>query len=123
MELSYTGGAMTSERATHLLVANPTAQSGKNMARIERARQLLREAGIRSELLPTAPGGATVGLVREALDCLHDQVRSGRGLGTLAENTALDAAAVAHSDDMIARAYFDHDSPDGGTFDQIYLKN
>ena len=59
---------MTTERATHLLVANPTAQSGKNTARIELARQLLREAGIRSELLATAPGGATVGLVRDALD-------------------------------------------------------
>jgi diacylglycerol kinase family enzyme len=59
---------MTPERATHLLVGNPTAQSGKNTARIKRARQLLLEAGIRSELMATAPGGATIGMVRDALE-------------------------------------------------------
>jgi diacylglycerol kinase family enzyme len=51
----------------HLLVANPTAQSGKNAERIERARELLGKAGVAHELLATAPHGATVGLVAEAL--------------------------------------------------------
>lgn len=53
---------------THLLVANPTAQSGKNAARIERVRALLREGGAGCELLPTEPGGRTTAAVARALD-------------------------------------------------------
>lgn len=54
--------------ATHLLVGNPTAQSGKNEKRIQRALDCLTEAGLRAELLPTLPGGGTVAAVRAALD-------------------------------------------------------
>jgi diacylglycerol kinase family enzyme len=54
--------------ATHLLVGNPTAQSGKNQERIDRALSLLADAGVSAELLPTLPGGRTVAAVREALD-------------------------------------------------------
>src|ERR1700722_2273535 len=54
--------------ATHLLVGNPTAQSGRNSERIERALDLLRRAGAPAELLPTLPDGKTIGAVREALD-------------------------------------------------------
>ena len=54
--------------ATHLLVGNPTAQSGKNQERIDRALGLLQEAGLAIDLLPTLPGGKTVGAVRDALD-------------------------------------------------------
>jgi diacylglycerol kinase family enzyme len=69
-----------------LLVGNPTAQSGKNAARIERARERLVEEGVAHEFVATAPGGKTVGIVAEAL-------RSGRyetaiymgGDGTFAE--------------------------------------
>jgi len=50
-----------------LLVANPTAQSGKNAARITLARGLLDAAGIAHTLLPTLPEGRTVGAVSEAL--------------------------------------------------------
>lgn len=53
---------------THLLVGNPTAQSGRNAARIERARALLGEAGVACDFLPTEPGGRTVPAVRDALD-------------------------------------------------------
>ena len=52
---------------THLLVGNPTAQSGKNEERIQRALRLLRDAGLDAVLLPTLPDGATVGAVRAAL--------------------------------------------------------
>jgi len=51
----------------NLLVGNPTAQSGKNAARIARARALLDEAGVRHDFLATEPAGATVGLVARAL--------------------------------------------------------
>lgn len=43
-----------------LLVANPTAQSGKNAERIERAQALFREQGIAAELFPTLPEGRTI---------------------------------------------------------------
>ena len=54
--------------ATHLLVGNPTAQSGKNRARIERAQVLLRQAGVPTDFMPTEPHGRTVELVKTAID-------------------------------------------------------
>ena len=53
---------------SHLLVGNPTAQSGKNQERIDRALALLEGAGITADLLPTLPGGKTIGAVRAALE-------------------------------------------------------
>lgn len=53
--------------ATHLLVGNPTAQSGKNKERIDAALGLLKAAGIAADLLPTLPNGRTVAAVRDAL--------------------------------------------------------
>jgi uncharacterized protein YkwD len=67
------------------------------------------------------PDAGNLELVRGALDCLHDQVRSQHALGTLASNAALEAAAAEHTDDMIARRYFEHETPEGGTFDQRIL--
>jgi diacylglycerol kinase family enzyme len=52
---------------THLLVGNPTAQSGKNAARIAHALQLFAQAGVLCDELHTAPAGRTIELVREAL--------------------------------------------------------
>ena len=43
--------------ATHLLVGNPTAQSGKNRERLDRALALMNDAGVAADLLPTLPGG------------------------------------------------------------------
>jgi diacylglycerol kinase family enzyme len=51
-----------------LLVANPTAQSGKNAARIEQVEKLFRERGIHGELLPTLPDGATATALTERLN-------------------------------------------------------
>ena len=53
--------------ATHLLVGNPTAQSGKNAERIERAVRGLSAAGVGCDVLPTLPGGATIAAVAERL--------------------------------------------------------
>lgn len=55
-------------RGTHLLVANPTAQSGKNAARVERVRDLLAAARVSCELLPTEPEGRTPAAVARAID-------------------------------------------------------
>jgi diacylglycerol kinase family enzyme len=54
--------------ATHLLVGNPTAQSGKNQERIDRALASMKGAGIAADLLPTLPEGKTIGAVRAALE-------------------------------------------------------
>jgi diacylglycerol kinase family enzyme len=54
--------------ATHLLVGNPTAQSGKNAARIDRARAWLKDAGIACDFLPTEPEGRTIGAVTRTVD-------------------------------------------------------
>ncbi len=51
----------------HLLVGNPTAQSGKNAERIDEARKLLERHGVRHDFLSTSPGGKTVGDVAKAL--------------------------------------------------------
>jgi diacylglycerol kinase family enzyme len=71
----------------HLLVGNPTAQSGKNAARIEEARRLLDGAGIPHRFLATAPAGGTVALVAEALaaDRALDVAVYMGGDGTFAE--------------------------------------
>ncbi len=53
---------------THLLVANPTAQSGKNRERIERALSWLHDHGVAAMLLPTLPEGLTIARVTETLD-------------------------------------------------------
>jgi diacylglycerol kinase family enzyme len=54
--------------ATHLLIGNPSAQSGKNAERIERARQWLSQAGIACDFLATVPGGQTIDVVRGAVE-------------------------------------------------------
>jgi diacylglycerol kinase family enzyme len=75
--------------ATHLLVGNPTAQSGKNKERIERALELMKAAGIPADLLPTLPAGKTIAAVREALDGgTHRVVIAMGGDGTFREVAA-----------------------------------
>lgn len=72
--------------ATHLLVGNPTAQSGKNQERIDRALGLLSARGIAAELLPTLPGGKTIAAVHAALDAgAFDVVIAMGGDGTFRE--------------------------------------
>lgn len=51
-----------------VLIANPTAQSGKARAWIERARALLDAAGVSHDFIPTLPDGGTVGEVRRAIE-------------------------------------------------------
>jgi diacylglycerol kinase family enzyme len=71
----------------HLLVGNPTAQSGRNAARIAEAARLLDEAGVAHRFLSTAPGGGTVQVVADALaaDRTLDTAIYMGGDGTFAE--------------------------------------
>ena len=67
--------------------------------------------------------GATLSTPREtgieragrATLCLINRERTERGLAPLAPSGQLASAATAHSRDMVARGYFEHDSPDGLT--------
>jgi uncharacterized protein YkwD len=47
--------------------------------------------------------------------CLHNEERAARGLPRLRWSTKLARAAESHSRDMVARRFFAHDSPGGGT--------
>ncbi len=51
-----------------LLVANPSARSGKAEPLIKRTLKAMRDRGWAAEFLSTEPDGRTVGLVREALE-------------------------------------------------------
>ena len=51
----------------YLLVANPTAHSGKARARIERTIERIVELGLEVDFLPTKPAGGTVAEVSTAL--------------------------------------------------------
>ena len=62
-----------------------------------------------------APTDATEPAVREAILCLHNEIRAERGLPTLRQDARLRRAAVAHSEDMVARRFFEHTTPAGVT--------
>jgi uncharacterized protein YkwD len=62
------------------------------------------------------PDASNLELFRAALLCLHNQVRAQYHRGALKTNVKLAVAAAGHSTDMVARNYFDHATPDGGTF-------
>lgn len=51
----------------------------------------------------------------DATLCLINRERTERGLPALTSNGLLAAAAAAHSRDMVARGYFEHEAPDGRT--------
>jgi diacylglycerol kinase family enzyme len=68
-----------------VLVANPTAQSGKAADWIRTARALLDEARIPHRFVPTEPEGRTIQRVRDVLDEGHRVVIYMGGDGTFAE--------------------------------------
>jgi uncharacterized protein YkwD len=50
-----------------------------------------------------------------SLLCLANSVRRAAGLASVTADSRLNAAARAHSSDMVARGYFSHTSPEGST--------
>ena len=52
---------------------------------------------------------------RTAILCLVNQRRAARGLAPLTEDPRLQAAAQGHAEDMGARDFFGHESPEGTT--------
>jgi len=71
------------------------------------------EACANTELIPS---GANVAQVREATLCLINQQRADHGEQALAQSAKLTQAAQGHSEDMVARDYFEHTSPSGEEF-------
>jgi uncharacterized protein YkwD len=69
--------------------------------------------------LPTCPDAnaiptrATVDKAQGAVLCLVNRERQRRGKRPLRDAAALRSAAAGHSRDMVARHYFDHDTPGG----------
>jgi len=59
------------------------------------------------------PTRATVEEAQAAVLCLVNQERAKRGKRPLRDNDSLTDAAAKHSRDMVARRYFDHNSPGG----------
>lgn len=66
-----------------------------------------------ANLAPTAGNLATV---EQATLCLLNQQRAAAGLAPVSRNTLLDSASRAHSQDMVNRRYFAHDTPEGAGF-------
>ena len=66
-----------------------------------------------TDVMPTAD---TLEVVRAAILCLHNQIRAEKGLPLLKDNAKLRKAASATRSTMVNQGYFDHTSPDGGTF-------
>jgi uncharacterized protein YkwD len=63
-----------------------------------------------AEAAATAANGAAVS---DAIFCLTNQIRASYGLAAFRRDARLDAAARLHSEDMAARDYFAHDTPEG----------
>jgi uncharacterized protein YkwD len=59
------------------------------------------------------PSRTNLSRVAAATLCLINQERTTRGLSRLRSKSDLAVAAAAHSQDMVARGYFDHVSPAG----------
>jgi uncharacterized protein YkwD len=59
------------------------------------------------------PTRATVDEAQDAVLCLVNRERAKHGRRPLRDSRTLSSAAAAHSRDMVARRYFDHNTPGG----------
>ena len=72
-------------------------------------------------LLLTAPAVAQEGNLSELALSLVNEARAEEGLPSLGQGVALAEAAEAHAEDMLARDYYGHVSPEGQTARDRYL--
>lgn len=61
------------------------------------------------------PNGGNIAAIEAATLCLVNAERTSRGLAALSPNADLARAARGHSQDMVSRTYFSHDSLGGST--------
>jgi uncharacterized protein YkwD len=85
------------------------------MSRI--ALTLIAAAALAAALAPTASAGPRLSGSERALVGALNDVRAQQGLGRLKASVPLSRAADAHTQDMLARDFFDHPSSDGTSFD------
>ena len=73
--------------------------------------------GASDPALPSDPGLVTDPFRdrEDRLALMLGRARVGTGLLPLARSAALDRAALAHAQDMVARGYMEHEAPDGST--------
>jgi uncharacterized protein YkwD len=76
----------------------------------EHAKRKAATVCTNTDLMPAA---GNLAVIRAAVLCLHNKERSARGLVPLKENAKLRKAAKGHSDNMVAKGFFDHTAPDG----------
>lgn len=86
---------------------------------VRRCRTVTRRPARRPATTPSTPASAAPtpaaapgGERAQIRDCANTE-RAKVGLGPLADDAALDRAAQAHAEDMRARDYFAHESPEG----------
>jgi hypothetical protein len=65
-----------------------------------------RDAGLR-------PSELRRGRIRELILCMHNEERARHGLPALEYETRLETAAQRHAEDMVARRFFAHETPEG----------
>lgn len=95
-----------------LVVALPAAPA---WGRASSAPAAKRAAAARCPDARMAATPSTTARHVRATFCLLNRARALRGLRPLRGNGRLGAAAGAHARDMVARAFFDHVSPEGST--------
>jgi uncharacterized protein YkwD len=64
----------------------------------------------------TAPAAMSAPAANHATLCLLNQQRRAHGLRSLHADGRLGRAAAGHAHNMVNQHFFDHNSPDGGTF-------
>lgn len=78
------------------------------------AAVLMTEGFLVASLVARQSGGSFLAaIVQSELIAMTNDERAQNDVGTLAENAQLDAAAQAKANDMAAKGYFAHRSPDG----------
>jgi uncharacterized protein YkwD len=70
-------------------------------------------AGCPDADLEAAPGN--LNRIRDAIVCLHNEIRAERRLPLLREHARLRKAAAGHSRKMVSDRFFEHTTPDGVT--------
>jgi uncharacterized protein YkwD len=112
--------------AAGLLVAAPAAgAAGKKKTKTvtatialgdKRPTKKARAATVPCKNADVLPSADNLDEVREAILCLHNQIRAQRDLPLLKENAKLRKAAAGHSTDRVGDGFFDHTNLDGDTF-------
>jgi uncharacterized protein YkwD len=73
-----------------------------------------------ADLQPTA---ANLARIRDAILCLHNQIRARRDLPLLKDNLRLRRAAARHSRQMVTKGFFEHTTPSGRTMVDRILRS